>query len=85
MRMVGKRSRNGRDGWERAGCMCPPQEGGCTTVSLLNTSLVFLFFSIIGFRGREMHGHPQPTSPPFSLSSSDVSIKTCTKENVYFN
>lgn len=51
MRMVGKRSRNGRDGWERAGCMCPPQEGRCATVSLLNTSLVFLFFSIIGFSG----------------------------------
>lgn len=65
MRMVGKRNRNGRDGWERAGCMCPPQEGGCATVSLLNTSLVFLFFYIIGFRGREMYGHPQPISPPF--------------------
>lgn len=85
MRMVGERSRNGRDGWERAGCMYPPQEGGCATVSLLNTSLIFLDFLYYRVSGGGKCTATRSQLPhPFSLSS-DMSIKTCTKENVYFN
>lgn len=83
MRMVGKRSRNGRDGWERAGCMCPPQEGGCATVSLPRSFSCFSLLSGFG-DGKCTATHSQ-LPHPFSLSSSDMSIKTCTKENVYFN